>query len=417
MESIVLISIDALRNDRLDSDGFPKCWPLFNQDFVRFTNAYSHGVATPFAFPGIMTGTPPSNDGSLPKDTPTIAELLSTFDSAGFSNNPHLIESRGYDRGFDRFDFREPPDDQTSVIEYLKTIGRFIEHPWIQKAYSEFRSNVSYGGDITPPLYTPAEEVATFISRELSGNNRSFVWGHFMDPHFPFNPYTVTDDEFETGLTDDELRRHVEEGGKGFDIDLETAERLYDANIRYLDQELYNLFSRLQSDGSYEDSLIIVTADHGELFGEHDLEQHPWDADPVDELIHVPLLIKYHGNQDGGQSLSHTVSHSDIIATINGIEGDGGADLPDGVYPLRDQTSRDIISKSNRGIRVTTADGSAIRRRDGTTTTVGQVSEKAIQVLDNTPFPRIEELSGELTGVNDEEHHDVQQRLENLGYK
>lgn len=191
----------------------------------------------------------------------------------------------------------------------------------------------------------------------------------------------------------------------------------YDENIRYLDQELFRLFSELRSNGSYENSLIIVTADHGELFGEYDLEQHPWDADPVDDLIRVPLLVKYPENQDGGQSLSHIVSHSDIIATLNKMEEKRRNDLPDEIYPLRDQASRDIISKSNRGIRVTTADGSAIRRRDGTTTTVGQISEGASQALNNSSFPRIEELSGELTGVPDEAYHDVQQRLENLGYK
>ncbi|MFC7047205.1 hypothetical protein ACFQH6_18980 [Halobacteriaceae archaeon GCM10025711] len=75
-----------------------------------FDNAYSHGVATPFAFPGVMTGDPAIGNAIL-SSTPTLAELTDGH-SVGINNNSRLESWRGYDRGFNEY-IRSPGESTT----------------------------------------------------------------------------------------------------------------------------------------------------------------------------------------------------------------------------------------------------------------------------------------------------------------
>lgn len=71
-------------------------------DFAKFDNCFSNGVATPLSFPSIITGYPVKSKGKLEHKAPTLAELHDGYSSA-ITNNPHLRTDRGYDRGFTHF--------------------------------------------------------------------------------------------------------------------------------------------------------------------------------------------------------------------------------------------------------------------------------------------------------------------------
>ena len=87
----------------------------------------------------------------------------------------------------------------------------------------------------------------------------------------------------------------------------------YDAEIAYLDHELGKLFDYLKHIGRYDSSLIVVTADHGELLGEHGLYEHRCQL--YEGVIRVPLIIKLPGNLKTGR-ISKLINLTDVYATI-----------------------------------------------------------------------------------------------------
>jgi len=95
---------------------------------------------------------------------------------------------------------------------------------------------------------------------------------------------------------------------------------LYDAEIRYTDHELGGLLDRLRSDGRLEDTLIVVTADHGESLGEHGyfFEHGDFGTEPE---IRIPLILRAPGLVPAGVGVEATVSNLDIAPTILDFAG------------------------------------------------------------------------------------------------
>jgi arylsulfatase A-like enzyme len=88
---------------------------------------------------------------------------------------------------------------------------------------------------------------------------------------------------------------------------------LYDAEIVYLDREVGRFFDELKKRGMYEDSLILVTADHGEAFLEHGFWEHGQTL--YKEMVHVPLIVKWPARRDP-RRIASLVSQTDIFPTI-----------------------------------------------------------------------------------------------------
>jgi len=88
----------------------------------------------------------------------------------------------------------------------------------------------------------------------------------------------------------------------------------YDGEIRFMDRHLGRLLSALERLGRYDDALIVVTSDHGELFGEHRLMQHGHAL--YDELIRVPLIVHFPGGRERGRFRDDTVSTVDLLRIV-----------------------------------------------------------------------------------------------------
>jgi arylsulfatase A-like enzyme len=99
----------------------------------------------------------------------------------------------------------------------------------------------------------------------------------------------------------------------------------YDGALSYLDHEIGQLMDHLKRVGLYENTLIVITADHGEAFGEHDLMQH--GVSVYRDQLHVPLLIKW-PKARGTRRVDEVVSGVDIMPTI--LEVAGGK-IPKGI--------------------------------------------------------------------------------------
>ena len=123
-QPVFLCTIDAIRSDWFTRDYFPETTE-FLSDFVTFTDAWSHGTATPLAFPHILTGAAPERDGTLDSDHATVAERLSNQPAVGFGNNPHLTADKGYNRDFGNYSNKALPgyDSTADILYRLKELG------------------------------------------------------------------------------------------------------------------------------------------------------------------------------------------------------------------------------------------------------------------------------------------------------
>lgn len=414
---VILLTLDTIRSDRFTSECFPESLPILSEDFTTFSNAYSHGNATPLAFPGITTGQPVVGNGEFADDATTLAELFDR-QATGFANNGHLTADRGYDRGFDAFHDQRAPDQSPSLKERARSLPWIENSAIVAKAYhaaKNFTAARSDSGDsvLSQPSWT-ADKVSDFARRRILDGDE-FVWAHYMDAHKPFIPALAVDGpEIDRSSAEiQEMNSYDHEEDPLENDDMAFLEDLYNANIRYLDREIAGLLRDVRDTDWYDDAMIIVVADHGELFGEHGYMFHPMHIDPFDELLQVPLLVKYPDGEHAGESFDHLVQHADISATIAATRN-GAKSTPDGTYPLTDDTSRNVISKSNTALRVTTDSGWMVRRRDGTTDVHGQVSDDARDKLEAASFPRVLTTSGVVKGVEEMER---QRRLQELGYR
>lgn len=411
MANCILLTIDSLRSDYFTPDRFSECYPRFEADFEMFSSAYANGVATPFSFPALLAGELVRGNGVLPESSRTLAEIAT--DAIGYSNNPLLNRARGYERGFDRY--RSEPIREwhrrlaariTSVLSSRRTAEALLRNHVSPRTYFRLTHTLNY---------TPADVVVSHVTRKLPLEG-GLLWAHFMDPHFPHTPADVRDRRPQADATVEEIREANALFGERewntlpvMDEELDVVRNGYERNVRFVDRQLSRLFGELERRDQYRQSLIVVTADHGEAFGEKGVRNHEWGADPIDELIRVPLAIKYPAEADTGQSQA-LVGHRDLYDGLADWLASGGESR----FSL-DGSDR-VVSKSNSAIRVTTDDGWMVRRRDGSTDRSGTVDEESRERLSGAEFPGVRLADGETPGVDSVTEHPSYERLEALGY-
>ncbi len=163
---------------------------------------------------------------------------------------------------------------------------------------------------------------------EANGPSRFFAYLHFIPPHYPYEqPETYTElfrglepVSFEPGdvLFSEQVPRPIPDPPP-----LPEWINLYDANLRWADWAVGEVEATLRSQGLLEKTLLIVTSDHGEAFGEHG---HVWHGRSVhDEACHVPLLMRFPGERQAGKRVPALTESVDLLPTIFDLIG---ADYP-----------------------------------------------------------------------------------------
>jgi len=143
-------------------------------------------------------------------------------------------------------------------------------------------------------------------------------WNHYMDTHGPYEPpgeyETLYHDEGLSGRDAQSLyQRAIKNPDSITDDERELLIALYDAEIRYNDARIGEFLTELRDRGILEQSLLVITADHGDAFGEHGYYEHPRFLH--DEITHVPLIVRPPGGADG-DDISTPASTLDIVATV-----------------------------------------------------------------------------------------------------
>jgi arylsulfatase A-like enzyme len=149
-----------------------------------------------------------------------------------------------------------------------------------------------------------------------------FLFLHIFDVHLPYSPPGEFIDRFDAREEDiSRLHAMIEKRTPpASEAGVDHALRLYDGEIAYVDRELGRFFRELETRGLYDESLIVVTADHGEAFYEHGYWEHgrPWRGDGpglYQEIVHVPLLVKRPGVREAAV-VEDLVRQTDIFPTF-----------------------------------------------------------------------------------------------------
>jgi len=296
MKNAVLLTLDTLRRDVIGAYGGTQGLTPFLDSIqshcIRFDQAYSGGPYTQAAFPGILTSSHYLEYGKTKQLSPRrtlISEVLRQqgLETAAFHSNPYLCAFFGWNRGWDTF-YDSMQDEVTDECPYIK-------------------ANVLNA------------KVRDWLAKRSDPGKPFFLWVHYMDVHEPYVPAPEYIEKIDPSLriTPAEMMRLFKEVVLKRDASnpetVDLLRKLYFAHVREIDDSARDFFGILEEAGVLTDSTVIVTADHGEEFGEHGGLSH--DGKMYDELVHVPLMI-YEPSRTQTQEVNKVVSTLDVAPTI-----------------------------------------------------------------------------------------------------
>lgn len=312
LPNIILLLIDSLRYDAIENSlTNDKSAPTphlkqFSRKNIVFDQAISHGTSTPIAVPPLISSTYTSmygGPGGLSAHRPTVWSILSAhgYQTAAFFTNPHISKFRGWDRGFDcAKDYL--PDEAYKSSFFVRGLNQVAKR---------------FGRPVHFPRFLPAGYVVPGINKWLADAREPFfLWVHLMDMHFPYRTEWFSWSG-RSRKGDDVIRKKlVETLSPLSETEATEIKTRYDCAVSYVDEQIGNILHNLEQRRLLENSMVIIVADHGEMFGEHQSWYHHNKF--YDELIHVPLLMKLPESMNVPQSqkIKQQVRLVDIVPTI-----------------------------------------------------------------------------------------------------
>ncbi|TDI93314.1 MAG: DUF229 domain-containing protein [Caldithrix sp.] len=318
--NVLLIVLDTVRASSLSVYGYnrPTTPNLekFARTGVRFESALSsspwtlpsHGTMFTGRLPHELfaSGETPINGGNpILSSHATLAEVLTDngYITGGFVGNLlYCSHAHGLDRGFAHYeDFLASSQSvflsSTFGVEIFKKMRRLLK--WNE------------------PVRKTAGDINQAFLDWLGDNDQRpfFVFLNYIDAHAPYMPPKSFERKFGDGkpgkVSVDLMRKYEPEK-------IKKLQDAYDNCIAYLDEEIGKLLESLQVRGVLENTVVIITSDHGEHFGEHDLMLHGNSL--YRPLLDVPLLISFPAGP-AGKSVPETVSLRDLPATVVDLLG------------------------------------------------------------------------------------------------
>jgi arylsulfatase A-like enzyme len=291
--NIVLVFLDGANALRMGSETTPVLEALAGESLV-FEHAVSQAVYTIASIGSVLTGQYPERHQSvsfadkLGDDVVTFPGLLAEggYRTAGFSGNAVASETFGLDRGYQEFFQIWERDDYTGHGDS------------VLRGFRDWLAGV--------------------------GGERFFAYVHFREPHFPYNPPAPFGGEsalFPGGMADwsvvEAMNVSAAAGEPPSDEVLERVRTLYEGNFAYVDDLIGQLVRCLEERGLDDDTVLIVTADHGEALFEHGYIGH--NTQLYEESVRVPLMVKLPGEPP--RRVSDLVELIDLAPTILELAG------------------------------------------------------------------------------------------------
>jgi choline-sulfatase len=274
---LVIVTVDTLRADRLGCYGSTTvATPQLDRIAREGALAPDASVHVPLTRPShvsLFTGLLPAAHGirdnvapALDAAVPTLAETLHAagFRTGAFVSSIVLSRQSGLHRGFDAYS--DAFDAGTDDARFLNTIQK--------------------RGD------GPTAETVAWLEKEAPSGARLFAWLHLYDPHDPYEPPEPYASRY--------------------------ADRPYDGEVAYADDLVGRLDAALGRLGLRDDTLLVVTSDHGEGLGEHGEEVHGFFV--YETTLRVPLILRGPGVAAGTRvpGTAHTI---DVLPTVQALLG------------------------------------------------------------------------------------------------
>ncbi len=331
--NVLFLTIDTLRADRLGCYGHtPSVTPNLDRlaaQAVRFEQAITGGSWTQAAFPVILTSSYASMYGgclgplSAGRPSPIKALAQAGYSTAGFSTTPLLSRAYGYQRGFAHFVDLDPAE-KDPALRHVKGGQRLLRHPLTHYLAG------ALGLRLRPAqTYVSAEKLTGTVCHWLDGvDGPFFVWAHYMDVHWPYHrEETLTKPRDIACAWQDLTHMHAAnwEGAAVSDARRDHYIDLYEQALAYTDAQIGRLLDRLAEKQLWDNTIVVVLADHGEEFMEHGRWGH-WENNLYDEILRVPLLIRLPNVEP--QTVARQVRTVDVMPTLLDV---AGCSAPEGV--------------------------------------------------------------------------------------
>ena len=315
--NILFIVLDTVRVDHLslygyDLDTSPNIDRL-GKNSVVFDNALSPSSWTLPSHASMFTGRDVSHHNvtktydTLRDDETTLAEILKAkgYNTAGFTGSPWTKARYGFGQGFITY------KDRLDFFEYSSTFSKFSIRSFIS-FFLQFKFEESVLKDYRK---RPAEQINTDIFNWLDKNKGHpfFMFINYYDAHFPYTPDLNFKKKFTNKRYDYRRISMMRNRGLYDKYLVSYMISLYDAEINYIDYHIGNLLDRLDALGIKNDTIIIITADHGEEFYEHGGYSHGNTL--YNEVIHVPLIV-YYPKEFKPQRIEKRIGTIDTFSTI-----------------------------------------------------------------------------------------------------
>lgn len=291
--NLLVLLLDTLRADRLGCYGWerartPTLDALATRG-VRFADATSAAPWTLPAHASLFTSSYASQHGlwaadhRLPDAALTIAEVLREhgYRTGAFTGGGYVGTAQGFGQGFDLF--YESMDDPGDTFDRLRSWVEVADAPWFAFVQTYL---------VHSPYDPPLEHRDLVRPYEGALGARVNPVRHDWGRH---GPNTLSGEDV----------RYVSD--------------LYDAEIAALDQRLGALLAELEAQGALENTLILVTSDHGDEFADHGHFEHGYSL--YQEMLHVPLIAVLPGHFEGGLVAAHPVHLVDVAPTLAALAG------------------------------------------------------------------------------------------------
>jgi arylsulfatase A-like enzyme len=356
--NVLWIVWDTVRADRTTVYGYGKATTPKLAEFARGATVYKRAISTAnwtlashaSMLTGLYTGrhgchpAQGAPDGKpLPEEITTIAEVLrgeGYRTAAVVANHAYMDRRFDMNQGFELYDVRRPVPYITPAREHYLSWG-------LKKFFNRVVSSREFDMTYRPgdAITADAAKLATHFHQE---QRPFFLFLNMMDAHDPLTPPGEFADRFPGRLPGVEYM-HLQDARalvhKG-QMKMPEAYRRhldsqYDGGIAYLDFVTAQLFETLKQQGLYDNTMIIVTSDHGEALGEHNFYGHPVSMEQ--NQIHVPLLVKYPGEREGAQ-VDALASGVDLMPTVLRAAGSTTTPPPTDGRDLRAGEEKPVFS-------------------------------------------------------------------------
>ncbi len=319
--NILLIVLDTARASRVyDADVMPNLNSFAGEAAV-YHNAFTTAPWSLSSHASLFTGQYTSdhrthaNTPQFSPDTPTLASRLdgAGYETLAYSNNFWVSPSFGFDSGFDEYhvgwelfdggeSFAEVGKEHTDLADQLRAFAPKLASSNGLKTLANALFLVTLWDRYDSGAWRTTRQAKQWVR---NADDPFFMFLNYHEPHLEYDPpgsYTtevapVGMSPPEAGDVNQEAWAYVTGEVEMDESDFRRLRTLYDAELRYLDSRLGELFETLGSEGRLEDTLVVVTSDHGENLGEHDLMAHQYCL--YDTLLHVPLIVRGPGVEPG----------------------------------------------------------------------------------------------------------------------